>query len=293
MRVRRRAGGNRKSIAGRVVAITGGARGIGRATAMAMAHRGARVAIGDLDAGAAESTARELGPDCIGLGLDVRDRESFEGFLAQVEERLGPVDVLINNAGIMVLNQLTSEEDAVTDRMLDINVGGVILGTKLAMAGMQARGSGHIVNIASQAGKVGFANAATYTASKHAVVGLCEAVRGELQGSGVSISCVMPAVVNTELGSGLKRPRMIPELEPEEVAEAIVEAVESERFEVWIPRYARNMVVTTAMLPRRVGDALSRLIGADRVLADADEAIRSEYEQRATQHDREAAGDRP
>src|SRR5437588_5868729 len=90
-----------RSLAGKVVAITGGARGIGRATAAALIAQGARVAIGDIDAGLAEATASELGSGTVGLPLDVTDRDSFAAFLDDTEKRLGPLDVLINNAGIM------------------------------------------------------------------------------------------------------------------------------------------------------------------------------------------------
>ena len=113
--------------------------------------------------------------------------------------------MLINNAGIMPLGPFAEEDDATARRMIDINVHGVIFGTKLAIPGMRQRGSGHIVNIASQAGKAGIPGGATYCATKHAVVGLSEAVRAELRDTGVEVSVVMPAVVDTELGSGLAR----------------------------------------------------------------------------------------
>src|ERR671918_3164736 len=157
-----------KSLNGRVVAITGGARGIGKATAKALVAEGAKVAIGDLDTELAEQTASELGGDSIGLELDVTKRESFADFLAQVEERLGPLDVLVNNAGIMPLGAFVEEDDATAHRLVDINLHGVIFGTKLAIPGMVRRGSGHIVNLASQAGKGGFPGGATYCATKHA-----------------------------------------------------------------------------------------------------------------------------
>src|SRR3954468_19226180 len=98
-----------RSLTGRVVAITGGGRGIGRATALALAREGARVAVGDLDQQAAEQVATELGPDALGLPLDVTDHAGFTAFLDEVEQRLGPLDVLINNAGIMPVTPLLEE----------------------------------------------------------------------------------------------------------------------------------------------------------------------------------------
>src|SRR5581483_12178911 len=101
-----------RSLAGQVVAITGGGRGIGRATAAALINQGARVAIGDIETELAEQTASELGAGTIGLPLDVTDRESFAAFLNDVESRLGAVDVLINNAGIMPIGPFVEETDA-------------------------------------------------------------------------------------------------------------------------------------------------------------------------------------
>src|SRR5205814_2293901 len=122
-----------RSLAGQVVAITGGARGIGRATAAALIAQGARVAIGDIEASLAEQTGTELGSGTIGLPLDVTDRDSFDGFLTTVEHRLGPLDVLINNAGIMPIGPFVEEKDATARRMVDINIHGVIFGSKLAL----------------------------------------------------------------------------------------------------------------------------------------------------------------
>ena len=225
-----------KSVAGKVVAITGGAQGIGKSTAAALIRRGARVAIGDLNTELAEQTATELGGNCVALELDVTSRDSFERFYAEAAKQLGPIDVLVNNAGIMPLNMLVDEPDEIAKLQIDINLHGVIYGTKIAMTDMIARNTGHIVNIASQAGKAGFAGGATYCATKHAVVGLSEAARSELRDTGVEVSVVMPAVVNTELGSGLHEARGVKTLEPEDVAEAIVEAIETNRFDVWVPQ---------------------------------------------------------
>ena len=162
-------------LAGETAAITGGARGIGRATAAAFLRRGMKVAIGDVDLETARQTASELGPSAVALPLDVTDRSSFSSFLDGAEEQLGPVDVLVNNAGIMQLGRFIDEDDLTARRMVDINLHGVIFGMKLALARMIPRDRGHIVNISSQAGKFGSPGGATYSATKHAVVGLTEA----------------------------------------------------------------------------------------------------------------------
>jgi NADP-dependent 3-hydroxy acid dehydrogenase YdfG len=270
-----------RSLQGKVVAITGGARGIGKATAKALAREGAVVAIGDLDAELARATASELGEASLGLELDVTRRDSFENFLDQVSERLGPLDVIVNNAGIMPIGPFAAEDDATAKRMIDINLHGVIYGTKLAIPPMVQRHTGHIVNIASQAGKAGIPGGATYCATKHAVVGLSEAVRAELRGTGVDVSVVMPAVVNTELGSGLADTPGVKKLEPEDVANEIVSALKFPKFDVWVPRSSAAISTVMQLLPRRGREAVGRLLNVDKVLAEPNKAERAAYEERA------------
>jgi len=273
-----------RSLAGKVVAITGGARGIGRATAEALARKGAKVAIGDVDLALAERTATELGASVVALGLDVTERASFERFLDQVEAQLGPLDVLVNNAGIMLLSPLADESDAAAARQIDINLHGVITGSKLALARFLPRRSGHLVNVASTAGKAGVPGGATYSATKHAVVGLTEAIRGEVRGTGVETSVVMPVPVNTELAAGLAKGRgMTATVEPEDVANAIVAALERPRHDVYVPNQIVALVRVAALLPRSVAEALGRSAKADRILASADTAARAVYEERAAQ----------
>jgi len=270
-----------KLLAGKVVAITGGARGIGRATAQALVRRGARVAIGDVDLAIAKQTSAALAGGSIAVELDVTVCDSFARFLDEVEQRLGPLDVIVNNAGIMPLAPVLEERDEVAKRQVDINVHGVILGTKLALRRMSTRGTGHVVNVASAAGKAGFPGAATYCATKHAVVGFSEAVRAELRGTGLEISVVMPAVVNTELGSGLPRSRGIGVVEPEDVAEAIVAALERPRFDVYVPRALGPLVTFMTAMPRPARELIGRVLKGDQVLAKADMAARAGYEARA------------
>ncbi len=271
----------RQNLSGKVVAITGGARGIGKATATALVRKGCRVAIGDLDLALAEETAAGLGGGTVALPLDVTDRGSFASFLDAAERELGPVDVVINNAGIMPVTPLVEEGDDSIRRQLDINVYGVVVGTQLAIERLRPRAGGHIVNIASQAGKGGFPGIATYSATKHAVVGLSEAARAELRGSGVEVACVMPTVVNTELTSGVGQPLIKP-VEAEDVANEIVDALEVPRFDVWVPRVNGAMFKVVSLLPRGMREGLGRLMKVDKLMTEVDHGARHAYEERAS-----------
>lgn len=272
----------RRSLNGKVVAITGGAQGIGKATATALVRKGCRVALGDIDLALAEKTATGLGGGTIALALDVTDRASFTAFLDEAERQLGPVDVVVNNAGIMPVTPFVSEGQDSVRRQIDINLHGVITGTQLAIERMQPRGHGHIVNIASQAGKAGVPGIATYSATKHAVVGLSEAVRAELRGSGVEVACVMPTLVNTELTSGVGQ-RLVKAVEPEDVANEIVDALEVPRFDVFVPRANGILLKTGALLPRNLREAVGRLMKMDKLMTEVDHGARNSYETRAAQ----------
>jgi len=272
-----------RSLDGQVVAITGGGRGIGRATAAALIAKGANVAIGDIDAPLAERTAAELGSGTIGLPLDVTDKTSFTEFLDEVESRLGPLDVLVNNAGIMPVGPFVDEADAATAKLVEINIMGVIIGSKLALQRFRPRGRGHIVQLASIAGKGGFPGGATYCATKHAVVGLTEALRAELRGTGIELHQVLPIGVNTELYSGVSQARGFKTPEPEDVAGAIVELLQTGKFEIYVPRYTAGIVRAQALMPRKLTEAVVRLTKGDRVLLSADPGARAAYDARMAQ----------
>ncbi|MBF6438204.1 SDR family oxidoreductase [Nocardia cyriacigeorgica] len=268
-------------IRGKVVVITGGARGIGLATATALQALGAKIAIGDID----EVTVKESGSsrDFEVYGrLDVTDPASFEAFLDEVERTLGPIDVLINNAGIMPTGKFADEPDQVTRRILDINVYGVILGSKLALARMLPRRSGHIINIASLAGETHIPGLATYNASKHAVLGFTDTLREEYRGTGVSFSSVLPTLTKTELGSGVSTPKILRPAEPEEIADAIAELIAAPKSKVRVTAVAGAIAQVVNLLPESWGDGLARALGSNRAfLDDVDTAQRKAYEERA------------
>ncbi|WP_396902085.1 SDR family oxidoreductase [Mycolicibacterium sp.] len=271
---------------GRVVAITGGARGIGMATGAAFLRAGARVALGDIDAVLVEKTAAELGESTggvvFGLPLDVTDRVSFAEFLDATEARLGPLDVLVNNAGIMPTGNFTDEADDMTDRMVAINLCGVLNGSKLAANRMAGCG-GHIVNVASLAGASAFPGLATYCATKHAVVGFSEALHLELAENGIGVTAVLPGVVHTELSAGHGAPkwiRPIAEVEPEEVAGAIVAAVGSPRTTVAVPRALGVIIKVASGLPDRLRHRISHAAHFDTAFTHVDPAARAAYHRR-------------
>lgn len=264
----------------KVIVITGGARGIGYATAAALQKLGAKVAIGDVD----EATVKQSGVD---LGvyaskLDVTDTHSFTAFLDAVERELGPLDVLINNAGIMPVGLLVDEPDAVTRRILDINTYGVIVGTKLAVQRMLPRGAGHVINVASLAGETYTAGLATYCASKYAVVGFTDAVRVEYRKSGVRFSTVLPSFVNTELTSGTAGIKGFKNAEPQDIANAVVGLIVAPRPKMRVTRLVGALAAAQKFMPRAPAEALNRLVGGEHVFTDkVDSAERKAYEDRA------------
>lgn len=269
------------SLHGRVVVITGGARGIGLATARALIERGATVAIGDIDADALTPARREIGAH-VGHVLDVTDPTSFDAFLQQVEAELGPCDVLINNAGIMPVGPVIDEDEDLARRIMTINVLGVITGTKLALRRMLPRGRGHIVNMASLAGELPFPGLATYCASKHAVLGFTDSVRKEVRGSGVHLSSVLPTLTNTQLASGTRNVAGLRHAEPTEIAQAIAELLRRPRSRVRITRSAGLLVQAQRVFPRWIYESVSRVLGVEnQFLGDLDTRARRSYEERA------------
>ena len=272
--------GRPRPLSGSVVAITGGARGIGQATARALSHHGACVAIGDLDGDLAAQVAAELGGDAFGVGIDVTDNGAFTAFLDGVEHRLGPLDVLVNNAGIMNAGPIDTEDEALTARAVAINLEAVIHGTREAVRRMKPRGTGHIVNVSSAVSKVAGSHCATYVATKFGVAGFSEAVAIELRGTGVQMSVVRPSLVHTDLTSGFGGLRGMPFIEPEDVAARIVETLQRPRFDVPVPKRLGPALWLNQALPFRARMALAHLTKADQILGGIDAGERAAYVER-------------
>jgi NAD(P)-dependent dehydrogenase (short-subunit alcohol dehydrogenase family) len=269
-----------RAIEGRVVAITGGARGIGLATARALVGEGARVAIADLDGTFAAQAAAELGDETFGIGVDVSDPTAFSAYLDGVEQRLGPLDVLINNAGIFTVSAIEDADPQLTDRILAINLGAVIHGTREAVQRMKPRGTGHIVNMASTGARLAGARLAPYVASKFGVLGFSEAVALELRDTGVDISVILPHQCATDMTAGIERLRGMPLIQPESVADRIVETLRYPRFEVPVPKSIGWMLRLNQVLPFGARAAIFRAIKADEILDRIDNSRRVAYETR-------------
>jgi NAD(P)-dependent dehydrogenase (short-subunit alcohol dehydrogenase family) len=269
-----------KSIAGLNVAVTGGGNGIGRAIAEQFARAGARVAVGDLDGAAAEAAAAALGGDAAGFALDVSDRDAYAAFLDAAEQRHGPLDVLVNNAGIDWIGAFHEEPDDVSRREVAVNLVGAIYGARLAIQRMLPRGRGHVVVVASGVGRVPLPGSAVYSATKHGVVGLMESLRLEYRGSGLRFSVIQPAQVETAMLDGQGRPRALPQVTPDDVAQAVVRAVQRNRFEVWVPASQAVSAKFAAILPRRGREAVLRALGVDKIAGQTDLGERRTYHER-------------
>jgi len=269
----------------KVAAVTGGARGIGLSTCEALARQGYRIAIGDIDLEPAEAAAATL-PDAKAWQLDVTSSVSMGQFVADVEADLGPIDVFVNNAGIMPTGAFLDQDEDAEHALVAINLHGPANGMRAVLPSMIARGSGHIVNVSSYAGKAPIPGLSMYCASKTGLVALSETVRQEIEKTGVTLSVVMPSAVATELSSGIDFPfEKYAKVTPEQVAKAIVKTIGKKRArEVAVPRWMGLYEPISAVMPYRVGRFLMGALGADSKVAELDTATRLTYQTRLDSH---------
>jgi 3-oxoacyl-[acyl-carrier protein] reductase len=210
--------------------LTGATQGIGRATAFALGRAGYRVGVCARTAAKVEAVAAELraeGIEATGVAADVADPEQVRRAVAQVVDQVGEIGVLINNAGILIarpFGELTLED---WDRTMATNLRGLYLVTREVLPGMRRRREGTIVNVASLAGRNGFAGGTAYTASKHAVLGFARSLMLEVRKDGVRVVTVCPGSVDTDML--VDQPMLTPNreriLRPEDVADAILHTV--------------------------------------------------------------------
>jgi 2-hydroxycyclohexanecarboxyl-CoA dehydrogenase len=182
---------------GRIALVTGGASGIGAATARRLAAEGARVAIADLDLDGARAVAAEI--DGAAVEMDVADAASVRAGVAAAQAELGPIGVLVNNAGTDRFSFFVHTDEALWDFVLDVNLRGTIAVTHAVLDGMQQRGGGAIVNVASEAGRVGSQGSAVYSAAKGGVIAFTRAIARESARYGVRVNAVAPGPIETPL----------------------------------------------------------------------------------------------
>lgn len=262
-----------------VVIVTGGARGIGLATAKALVAHGAKVAIGDIDVELAQKEAAAIG--AIAGELDVRRSDSFRQFFKQVEAELGAIDILINNAGIMPMGAFVDEPEALSDAQIDINFRGVLHGTREALASMTQRNKGHIINVASLAGRFSLPGAAVYCGTKSAVISFTESVAGEYRNTNLHFTVVMPSKVTTELSSGTdKADAGIPTVKPEQIADGIVQVIKRPRLFLAVPDYLRFAHGVYGVVPVWMQQIGRKIMGDTGILTSLDNADRRQYTNR-------------
>ena len=222
-----------KGLDGKVALVTGAAGGIGRAIALRLAEEGVGVAATDLDENAAREVARAAKGMVLALRLDVTDEATIRDAVAECERALGPLDVLVNNAGWDKVEPFVESAVTTWDRLIAINLKGPLLCTRAVLDGMIARGRGRIVSIASDAGRVGSSGEAVYSATKAGVIGFTKTLARELAKSGITVNAVCPGPTDTPLLNGIAEgsPKLVAALaravpmgrigRPEEVAAAV------------------------------------------------------------------------
>jgi clavulanate-9-aldehyde reducatase len=194
---------------GRVAAVTGASSGIGEATALALAEAGAAVAVGARREDRLEALVErieERGGQAVALPVDVSDEGRARDFVREAQKRLGGLDVLVNNAGVMLLGPFEETDSEEWRRMIDVNLYGVLYPTAAALPIMRRQGAGHIVNVSSVAGRRASANSAVYNLTKFGVTAFSEALRQESAAAGIRVTSLEPGYVETELREHITNP---------------------------------------------------------------------------------------
>ena len=255
-------------IAGKNVVITGGARGMGRLMAVKMARLGGRVVVYDVVIEALEAVVDEItaaGGAAYAYVCNVSNRREVYRIAGEVKARVGPVDIVVNNAGIISGRRLLEIPDERIEAVFGVNVLALYWVTKAFLPEMIERNSGHIVTMASAAGLLGVDRQTDYSASKHATIGFTESLRAELKRAGhtgIKTTIVEPFYVDTGMVKGVKSrfPRLLPILKQEEVAAKVVRAVIKNQQEVRIPSMLK-LVPVLRVLPVSLFDRLAGLFG--------------------------------
>lgn len=214
------------NLTGKVAIVTGSTKGIGLAVAEHMIDAGARVVVSSRTIADVESVAERLGEAAVGIACDVSDPAACQALVDQTVERLGRLDVLVNNAGFGVfksIGEMTLEE---WQSQIDVNLGGVFYLSKAALPHLSASGDGFIINIGSLAGRNSFAGGTGYNASKFGLVGMSEAMMLDVRHDDVRVSIVMPGSVNTSFTGTEQKPERSWPLEADDCALAVMQLLD-------------------------------------------------------------------
>ncbi|MHB8779937.1 MAG: SDR family NAD(P)-dependent oxidoreductase [Candidatus Geothermincolia bacterium] len=234
-----------KDLTGKIVLVTGAARGMGRLHAENFCKEGCRVVITDVDRTALAEAAGEMtvaGYDVSGYLCDISDRAACMTLAEQVTEEVGPLDILVNNAGITQCEELLSQSEAAIRRITDVNYLGQVWMIQAFVPAMMQRKSGHVVNVASYAGKIGTAYLAAYCATKWALIGLTDSLRQECSKNKVRFTIVNPGYIKTGMFEGCKVPPLTRWQDPNLVSAALIKGVKKNRYEVFWPRWLGHLV---------------------------------------------------
>lgn len=254
---------------GKVALVTGGGTGIGAATARRLAAAGAKVALMGRRRPPLEATARGIRKDVRGARAlavpgDVSKEREVRSCVARVRRGLGRVDILVNNAGVLITGSVVDQPLAQFRQMMEINCYGAVAMVRAVLPGMKRRGLGHIVTVASVAGRKAIPGYGGYGATKSAVIGFMDALRQELDGTGVGVSTVFPGPAETPIGepfgakSPLARALVIP---PDRVARGVLEAIRFNRPHVYVPKSFQAVALLNEVSPRTADWALRLVTG--------------------------------
>ena len=242
------------------ILITGGAGGIGlRMGRLALEKQAANLVVWDVEPKNIEKAKQHLEPEGDRLHtfhVDVSDSEQVYRAAEQVIEQLDHIDILINNAGIVVGGPFDSQQKEDIERTIAVNLLGVMHTTRAFLPGMKKRASGHIVNIASAAGHMGNPNMAVYAGSKWGVIGWSESLRIELrkEGAPIRLTCVEPGYIDTGMFEGVTPPKLTPLLDPEKFSRNVIKAVTQNRIHLRTPFMVKLLPFLKGVLPTRIFD---------------------------------------
>lgn len=276
-----------RQLKGRTAIVTGASRGIGAHIARSLAAEGVNLALVARGGDALSALARELstgGVRAVPIVADLADLSRLDSLIERAEAELGPLDILINNAGIHAVRMFADESPAQTEEMLHVNLLSPIQLTHALLPKLLARKAGHIVNVASLAGKTSAPYTVSYSTSKAGLVGFSHCLRNELRGTGVSVSVLCPGFVTDEgmfsvleHKHGAKVSPLLGTVKPEQVASAVLRALRDDSIELTVnPGPMRLFMALNQLAPGMVAWVTDRVLGVDRMLRKVALADRNE-----------------